>query len=181
MVRPEGPLIAGAAVDHAMGPSGGEPSEAAAVGASDRLRLEVDLLARPDEQLAATPTPAVSGRPPRAVLIAVGEPDLAEYTRHCLRTEADLLVIEPAAGEGPLAALRRMGPVLLITEPAVCGELPPALSVPVLLLVQEPGDATEIMMATSSPVFVLTQPFNARRMLAAVESLLGPGGNVQPP
>jgi hypothetical protein len=154
---------------------------AAEPGASDRLRLEVDLLTTPEAHPPMAASRGAPGLPTRLVLVAVGEPELTTYVRRCLWEQPGLLSIEPEPGESLLVALRRLRPALLITEPAVIGERSAAPRTPVLLLVQEPGDAAEIGAATSSRLTVLVQPFNARRLLAAVASLLGPGSNVQPP
>jgi hypothetical protein len=168
-------------VDDDIDPASEPTAEAPAARPSDRLRLEVDLLATPDTNPEPGPPPTRPGHPLRMVLVAVTVPDLSTYVRRCLWEQPGLLAIEPEPDEGLPATLRRLCPALLITEPAAVGELLPDLRLPVLLLVQETADAAEIGAARSVPMGVLVQPFNARRLLAAVASLLGPGGNVQPP
>jgi hypothetical protein len=151
---------------HPEDPTPGSTSAAA----SDRLRLEVELLA-PTE---SSPAPAAAGLDavPRTVLVAVGEPDLGTYVRRCLRAYRSLRVVEPDAGEHALAAVRRLSPTLLIAEAGTVGATPP-LSVPLLLLVEELPESTAARQPPAALAFLL-QPFNTRRLLAAVEPLLGP-------
>jgi hypothetical protein len=67
-------------------------------------------------------------------------------------------------------------PALLVAEPASLGTSVLLLAVPLRLMVEEAPDDTGL--PPTLPVAVLVQPFNAGRLLAAVEPLLGP---VDPP
>jgi hypothetical protein len=140
---------------------------------SARLRLEVDLL-RAAEPRPPAPPDATPGAAPRTVLVALGELDLVAYVRRCLAAYPGLVVVEPDAGEHALAAARRLSPALLIAEPGTVGVPPPPLAVPLLLLVEEWPDGTAPPPSPASPFAFLVCPFNAGRLLAAVEPLLGP-------
>jgi hypothetical protein len=131
----------------------------------------VDLLSAPEPP----PTPRADrahGAVPRTVLVAVGDPDLGTYVRRCLRAYPALRVVRPDAGEHALAAVRRLRPALLIAEPGTVGAAPPRLPVPLLLLLEETPDGTWLPVSPS--IAILVQPFNTRRLLAAVEPMLGP-------
>ncbi|TVP42573.1 MAG: hypothetical protein EA350_15315 [Gemmatimonadales bacterium] len=143
--------------------------------ASDRLRLEVELLtpaaAIPPATRATDPSAALGDPVPRTVLLGIGDADLRAYVRECLRGNPALRVVEPDVGEHALDAVQRLNPALLIAEPGTVGTMLPR-AVPLLLLAQELPQDTEVR--PSATLALLTQPFNARRLLDAVEMLLGP-------
>lgn len=168
------------------GQSGRDP---AAAPTSDRLQLEIELLAATPEQTVAPEPIAGPGGRQYTVLAAVVEADLRGYIRECLRERADLRVAETDPGEPVLAAIQRLRPALVIAEvsgipgveAASAGGAPgygapndDGLSPLPLLLI---GDEAPEPLATGHPrprtrMVFLAQPFNARRLLDAVERLL---------
>jgi hypothetical protein len=168
------------------GPSSRDP---AAAPTSDRLQLEVELLTGTSEQIVVPQPVTTPGEPRYTVLAAVAEADLRSYIRECLRERTDLRVAEADPGEPVLEAIRRLRPALVIAEvSAIPGAaaasvasapahgapndygLPP---LPLLLI----GDEAPELLATGHPrpgtrMVFLPQPFNARRLLDAVERLL---------
>ena len=172
------------------GPSSQDPATAPT---SDRLQLEVELLAGTSEQIVVPQPDTTPGEPRYAVLAAVAEADLRDYIRECLRERSDLRVAEPDPGEPVLEAIRRLRPALVIAEvsgiPGAAAEaasgggapargapndygLPP---LPLLLI----GDEARELLATGHPrpgtrMVFLRQPFNGRRLLDAVARLVHP-------
>src|SRR5262245_30926521 len=136
--------------------------------ASDRLQLEIALLAAAanepsDDRIAAS-------EPSRTVLLAVSDADLREYIRQCLRQRTDLRVVEPQPGDDPLNVGRRQSVALVIADASPDGAAP--LNRPPLLLIgDEPPEALPVHEGAG--MAFLRQPFNARRLLDVVASLLG--------
>jgi len=141
--------------------------------ASDRLQLEVELLA------AAATAPSDDGiaavEPSRTVLLAVGDANLRDYIRQCLRQRADLHVVELRAGDDPLDVARR-GPVdLVITDGwALPDGVAPGNRVPLLLIGDERSDV--LPFGEGAGIAFLLQPFNAGRLLDMAARLLGQAG-----
>jgi hypothetical protein len=136
--------------------------------ASDRLQLEIALLA------AAAPEPfddgIGAGEPGRTVLLAVGDADLREYIKQCLRQRADLRVVEAQPGDDRLNVGQRQPVALVIADGSPDGAA--ALNGPPLLLV---GDelSEALPVREGAGMAFLIQPFNARRLLDVVARLLG--------
>jgi hypothetical protein len=149
---------------------------------SDRLQLEVVLLAAAGPAPLPSPDPAGAGAATHTVLVAAATPDMRGYIRECLQARADLRVLEVDGEEPPCAAARRLGPDLIIAElPALrAGEGtagPPRAPVPLLLIVEElPDDAVAWPQRPGAPLAFLLQPFNARSLHREVERLLAAAG-----
>ena len=144
----------------------GHDAEAPRVPASDRLQLEIALLA-------AEPSPTAddterAGDGGSAILLAVSDPDIRDYIRQCLRAQAELRIVESRSGDDPFDVARRLSARLLITDlPIVATDATRARGIPVLLTGAELPDhlpAGEGMRMT-----FLLQPFNAHRLLEAVQ------------
>jgi len=155
------------------------------------LQLEVELLAATGEQPAA-PEHFTRPRAHRyTVLAAVAEPDLRGYIRECLCERTDLWVAETDPGEPVLAAIRRLRPALVIAEVSGIPGVEAASAggaaargapnddglspLPLLVIGDE---APELLATGQAPpgtlMMFLPQPFNARRLLDAVERLIRP-------
>jgi len=136
--------------------------------ASDRLQLEIALLA------AAATEPSddgiAAGEPGRTVLLAVGDADLREYIKQCLRQRADLRVVEPQPGDDPLNIGRRQ-PVALVIADGSPDRAAPVNRTPLLLVGDELSEALPVREGAG--IAFLVQPFNTRRLLDVVARLLG--------
>lgn len=138
--------------------------------ASARLQLEVLLLASetaPSEAIVPT------GRTIRRnVLVAVGDPDLRSYVAQCLRQREDLHVYEAGPGESPFGVAERMDADLVIVDASLMATERATLSAtPTLVTGAELPE--QLPASAGRRIAFLLQPFNATRMLAAVERILG--------
>jgi hypothetical protein len=159
------------------GGPGGTPVPVAPV--SERVRLEVELLeAAADAEPATTP----GGAATRHVLVCTGDPELDRYAGDCLREAAGIAVHAPRAGESALDAVGRLQASLLIAAPSVLGPASAPPPLPLLLIVEEAAQAEPWRQHPETSLAALVQPFNARRLLEAVERLLvGPAdGHTSP-
>jgi hypothetical protein len=134
---------------------------------SDRLELEVALLAA---ARAATPEAPARRSEARTVLLAVTDPELRTYVAECLHERADLRVLEIGSGDGVLDVARRTQVDLLIGDVSLVAldEVRPRM--PVVLIGDELPD--QLPVGAGNRIAVVLQPFNARRLLDAVDGLL---------
>jgi len=139
---------------------------------SDRLQLEVELLA------AAATAPSDDGiaavEPSRTVLLAVGDANLCDYIRECLRQRTDLHVVELRATDDPLDVARRRPDLVITDGSAIPDGVAPGNRPPLLLIGDERLDVLPV--SEGAGIAFLLQPFNAGRLLDVVARLLGQAG-----
>jgi hypothetical protein len=136
---------------------------------SDRLELEVALLAAPTAAPSEEPARRSEAR---TVLLAVTDPDLRTYVAECMHERADLSVVEIGSDEGVLDVVRRTHVDLLIGDMSVISQDEVRSRMPVVLIGDELPD--QLPMGAGTRIAVVLQPFNARRLLDAVDGLLRP-------
>ena len=134
---------------------------------SPRVRLEVELLA--SEQPVELPAPAAGDlRQPHTVLVVVGDIDVRQYVRECLRDRIDLQVFEAATVAIAEQLVALYPPQILIVD---------ARSVAVLRVI---ADVRAVVIAddVSPPasadgrVVTLLRPFGGQDLEALIDELL---------
>jgi len=147
----------------------GHDAEAPRAPASDRLQLEIALLA-------AAPGPTAddierAGDGGSAILLAVSDTDIRDYIRQCLRAQAELRIVDGRSGDDPFDVARHLPAQLIITDRSLVAEdKTRARGIPVLLTGAELPD--HLPVGDGIRMAFLLQPFNAHRLLEAVGHLL---------
>src|SRR5687768_1131476 len=145
-----------------------DTAQAPRPGTSDRLQLEIALLA--GVVLSPNEDAAVAGESTRVVLLAMADADLRDYITQCLQERADLRVVEHRSGDAPLDVARRLSAELVIADvSAITGDIPPDRP-PLIVIGDELPDGLPV--SDAARIAFLLQPFNARRLLDAVSRLV---------
>lgn len=153
---------------------------------SDRVRLEVSILASATDEAHATEEadePSAERADQRTVLVVAAEADVCTYVRRCLR-RTGMHVLEAADGEAAFEATRIAFPDLVIIDVAVPDPVgtalghalraEPALAHVAVIVIRDeaPGDGGAQVLGGVALGAILLKPFNARQLCAAVERLL---------
>ena len=156
-----------------------EPHQAGAAGhdadaprtpASDRLQLEVALLVA--ETIAPSDEAARATQEGSLILVAVSDTDIRHYIGQCLRGQPELRIVETRSGDDPFDVAHRLPADLLITDLCLGADNHRYVrGIPLLLTGVELPE--RLPVGEGVRVAFLLQPFNARRLLEAVEHLLG--------
>jgi hypothetical protein len=157
---------------HQAGPAGQDDSPR--TPASERLQLEVALLVT--ETTAPSDDAARAAQDGSLILLAVWDADIRDYIRQCLRGQPNFQIVEARFGDDPFDIAHRLPARLVISDLAlVAGDHALLRGLPVLLTGVE---LTEQLPAGEGiRIAFLLQPFNARRLLEAVEHLLADTAN----
>jgi len=156
--------------------------------ASERLQLEVVLLAAASTVQADQTKQAEDGGSP--ILLAVSDTDIRDYIKQCLRAQPGLRIVETRAErterterterserreDDPFDVARRIQARLLITDLPIAADDTRARGIPVILT----GDELPEQLPVGGEIRIafLLQPFNARRLLEAVDHLLVGSGS----
>ena len=164
------------------GGEGPEPSS------SDRVQLEVSILASDSEDAAslAADEPGADGTKKRVVLVVAPDKDMRTYLRRCLRLHSDIRVVEAGDDKGAIRAARTSMPEIVILDMdgpdpsnAIRGRALRAESamarLPMIVISdEEPGDELAALVNADLPGVIIVKPFNARQLCNEVEMLLSP-------
>jgi hypothetical protein len=152
----------------------GHDSDPARTPASERLQLEVALLAAEATVRADETDRAANGG--WVIVLAVSDMDIRDYIKQCLRAQPDLRIVETRTEDDPFDVARRIQARLLISDlPFGPDDTTRARGMPVVLI----GDELPERLPTGDAIRIafLLQPFNARRLLETVEHLLAGSGS----
>ena len=136
---------------------------------SRRLQLEVDLLT------AGAAVPSNDGarvaHDGSRIVIDIADADIRDYITQCIRGHANVQIVEIQSTDNVFAVAMNLAADLLITDRLAIATGPTQLGdVPVLVTgVDLPEGLSRI---EGIRIGVLAQPFNARRLLDAVDYLL---------
>lgn len=154
------------------------------VSSSDRVRLEVSILASASDDIAAVDEQAGEPESCCTVLVVASDSDMRSYVRGCLRHHERIRVVEVTDGEAALAATRLTLPDLVIidtlpgdTAVSVLGSAQQAqrvlTRVPLIVFTDDdPDDGGAQILSGAARASILAKPFNAQQLCGRVEPLL---------
>lgn len=159
----------------------------AAPSSSDRLHLEVSILASDSEDAAATAAdePGTDGGSrKRVVLVVAPDRDMRTYVRRCLRLHREIHVVEAGDDKGAIRAARITRPEVVIVDvdgpdPSSAGrgralraEAAMARLPMIVISDDEPDGELAELVGGALPGVIIVKPFNARQLCKEVELLL---------
>jgi DNA-binding response OmpR family regulator len=159
---------------------------------SDRVRLEVSILASGSNDTAAVDEQTGEPASYRTVLVVAADSDMRSYVRGCLRHHERIRVVEVTDGEAALAATRLTLPDVVIIDMAHRGTAATVLGsarqarrvltrVPLIVITDdEPDDGGAQILGGAALALILVKPFNAQQLCGRVEDLLSLNSRPEP-